>query len=151
MRLSRCSRPSGPLERAPLTALWASVARLADHADRPLIVASAAPAGAVTGRPAGAACDAWWTADERYVLRVAGGAEDLWYVGELDAADAGAAPAAALPADREGDRAVAFGVAPRPPRDGVPPGSRSMLVGRRRGPRSASGAMRLHVRRPPRV
>lgn len=135
MRLSRCSRPSGPLERAPLTALWASVATP---------VAAVPPA--VDERRA-APCDAWWTADERYVLRVGGGAQDEWYVGELDAlADADAADDAAL-----ADVAVAGAATPRPPRDVVPARTRTMLVGRRRVGCAAPGAMRLHVRRPPRA
>ena len=136
MRLSRCSRPSGPLERAPLTALWASVAT----------PAAAVPPSA--NERQASPCDAWWTADERYVVRVGGGAQDEWYVGELDAlADADATGDAAL-----ADVAVAVASTPRPPRDVVPARTRTMLVGRRRGGRAAPpAAMRLHVRRPPRA
>lgn len=102
-----------------MTALWASVAD---------------PAGDPPARPSDA-CEAWWTADERYVLRVAAGGGERWYVGELEVDEAGDAPAGAG--------------SPRPPREAVPP-SRTMLVGRQRGRRTAPAPMRLHVRRPPR-
>ena len=59
MRLSLCSPPAGPLERAPLTALWASVA--------PATGAAAAPAAADAApvSTAAAECDGWWTAEPR--------------------------------------------------------------------------------------
>lgn len=133
MRLSPCSRPSGPLERAPLTALWASIADGAAPVPATGATAVAAP-------PVAPACDAWWTADERYVVRVAAGLEDVWYVGELDGAGMGSAS----------DLAAALAAPARPSDEGAPSRSRSVLVGRRRGPRAVPGAMRLHVRRPPR-
>lgn len=119
-----------------MTALWASVAGpsggLPDDAPG---CADAPPSG-----DADAACEAWWTADERYVLRVAAAGGERWYVGELDAA--GAADAVGVPG---------VPAAVRAPREVAPPGTRTMLVGRRRGHRVSPGPMRLHVRRPPRV
>ena len=97
-----------------MTALWASVAD-------------------ASGPASEGAFEAWWTADERYVLRVGGAGAERWYVGELDLAAADVDPAS-----------------PRPPRETPPPRSRTMLVGRRRGSRVAPPPMRLHVRRPAR-
>ncbi len=103
-----------------MTALWASVAD---------------PAGEPSACAADARCEAWWTADERYVLRVAAAGGERWYVGELEVTEAGAA--------------LAGPASPCPAREAVPP-SRTMLVGRQRGRRTAPPPMRLHVRRPPR-
>lgn len=110
-----------------MTALWASVSD--PSIDGPALGAALADA------PADPTCEAWWTADERYVLRVAAAGGERWYVGELEGDDVGDGLAAA---------------SVRPPRDAVPP-TRTMLVGRQRGRRTAPAPMRLHVRRPPRV
>ena len=111
-----------------MTALWASVAH----------PTGAAPAAVCADAPVDASdpsCEGWWTADERYVLRVAAAGGERWYVGELEV-------------DEVGDELRGAGT-PRPPREAVPP-SRTMLVGRQRGRRTAPAPMRLHVRRPPR-
>jgi hypothetical protein len=116
-----------------MTALWASVAGSAAEPAEGVPACADAPAAA-SGPAPGDDCEAWWTADERYVLRVGGAGAERWYVGELDLAAA------------DVEAAV-----PRPPRETLPPPrSRTMLVGRRRGSRVAPSPMRLHVRRPAR-
>ena len=146
MRLSLCSPPAGPLERAPLTALWASVASAA--------VATMADAAPAAGD--GAECDGWWTADERYVLRVGGGGAERWYVGELEATTLDGLQLRGLPVDGGDAHQLELGAgasptgSPRPPRDDAPSlRSRTMLVGRRRVGGAPRGAMRVTVRRLP--
>ena len=113
-----------------MTALWASVS-----GDAPACRAEPPADAAGAADLMDAACEAWWTTDERYVLRVGAAGDERWYVGELEGDEAGGALAA--PAS------------PRPPREAVAPGTRTMLVGRRRTRGAAPAPMRLHVRRAP--